>query len=156
MRQNVTGRIAYQRQFSAYNSFVDEDLFEGEMRLIKREKELEMLRRYFLVGLMALGALMAPVNSFARSAHISEAIKELREGITEGRKGMASSFVEHMHNALDHTQAANKERFDHRNVIAIAEIKKALKIAKGTGHHDRLQKGVTRAVIALHEIQREK
>jgi hypothetical protein len=115
-----------------------------------------MLRRYFLVGLMALGAIMAPVNSFARSAHISQAINELHEGIIEGRKGMASSFAEHMHNALDHTQAANKEKFDHRNVVAINEIKKALKIAKGTGHNDRLQKGVSRALIALYEIQREK
>ena len=60
------------------------------------ERELEMLKRKFAIGIMALGVMLAPVNTFAQSAHISEAIKELREGISEGRKGMASSFAEHM------------------------------------------------------------
>jgi len=112
-----------------------------------------MLNRNLLAGLISLSLLMAPSLSFAQRPHISEATKELEEGIAEGRKGMASSFVDHLHNALEHAEAANKEKFNHHNVAGITEIKKALRLAKGTGHAERLSKGITRAVIGLHELR---
>ncbi|WP_156824863.1 small metal-binding protein SmbP [Methylocystis rosea] len=112
-----------------------------------------MLNRNLMAGLISLGLMMVPGLSLAQSSHISEATKELEEGITEGRKGMASSFADHLQSALEHAEAANKEKFNHHKVAAINELKKAMSLARGTGHAGRLSKGVTHAVIARQELQ---
>ncbi len=110
-------------------------------------------RRVVFSMALALASFAAPQIAFAQS-DIDQAISETQKAIQYGDEAHhASSFVQHMDNAIDHAMMAQKAQPNAHVKKAIQYLRRGRKIAYDTHWASRLRKGAAQAGKALKQLQ---
>ena len=115
-----------------------------------------MKRREFLSGMasLTLAPLLAPQIALAFDNHVAMAIAETRKAIAYGREpAHASSFEQHMDNAIDHAMMAEKANPNAHTKRAIVYLRKGRKVAYRTHMFSRTQRGAALATKALNQLE---
>jgi hypothetical protein len=112
--------------------------------------EEKMLRK-LIISLFGLGMVrvtaLAPASAIEN--HLSEAIGHAREAVTAGREGKPSALVLHATNALEHANAAQRERPNAHVKKAIARLHEAITFGKA-----KRRTATSTADRALQELER--
>ncbi len=116
-----------------------------------------MMKRRLMIALMgaALALVVAPHVAWA-GEHLDQAIAETKEAIHEGKQDLPTSLVEHAVNAIDHANAAQKEKPSEHIKTGVTHLRKAIKTAKGTHSSRRVAKAVKHAETALTHFEAAK
>jgi len=117
-----------------------------------------MLTRRLMVALVAsaVGLAVAPRMALAQASHLEQAIAETKEAIHEGKRDEPASLVEHAVNALDHANAAQKEKPSEHIKTGVTHLKRAIKTAKHTHSSRRVARAVKHAETALTHFEAAK
>lgn len=109
-----------------------------------------MLRK-LIVALLGLGMVqvMTLAPTFATESHLSKAIGHAREAVAAGRDGKPSALVLHATNALEHANAAQRERPNAHVKKGIARLHEAITFGKA-----KRRAATTIADRALQELER--
>jgi hypothetical protein len=109
-------------------------------------------RLLFSMGL-ALASFAAPQIAFAQS-DLDQAISETQKALQYGDEAHhASSFVQHVDNAIDHAMMSQKAQPNAHVKKAIQYLRRGRKIAYDTHWTSRLRKGAAQADKALKQLQ---
>jgi hypothetical protein len=108
-----------------------------------------MIRRT-LIAFVALSfaAFFAPTIALAEENHVAEAITHTRQAVDAGLDGKADGLVEHAKQALEHAQAAQKEKSNRFVRGGIVHLKQAIKF----GEKGNAKGGVKHAKEALAKL----
>lgn len=100
-----------------------------------------MIRRT-LVAIVALSfaLFLSPGATLAQENHVAEAITHTRQAVDAGLEGKADGLVEHAKEALEHANAAQKDKSNRFVRAGIVHLKQAIKMgekgnAKGGTKH---------------------
>ncbi|KAF0135396.1 MAG: hypothetical protein FD148_708 [Methylocystaceae bacterium] len=101
-----------------------------------------MLTRRLMVALVAsaLGLAVAPRMALAQASHLEQAIAETKDAV----------------NALDHANAAQKEKPSEHIKTGVTHLKRAIKTAKHTHSSRRVARAVKHAETALTHFEAAK
>lgn len=115
------------------------------------------MRRRLLIALMgaALALVVAP-NMALAGEHLDQAISETKEAIHEGKRDLPTSLVEHAVNAIDHANAAQKEKPSEHIKTGVTHLRRAIKTAKHTHSSRRVARAVKHAETALTHFEAAK
>ena len=114
-----------------------------------------MMTRRLTIALLGFGLALfaAPQVVLAANEQLQQAISETKLAIQDGKEAHhASSFVEHVENAIGAAQAAQKQEPSLHIERGIKHLRKAKKIAYDTHSDRRLRAAAKHAQKALSEF----
>lgn len=115
-----------------------------------------MITRRLTIALMGFGLALfaAPQVVLAANEHLEQAISETKKAIEYGEEPHhASSFIEHVENAIGHAESAQKQEPSLHIERGIKHLRSAKKIAYDTHSTRRLKAAAKHAKKALSEFE---
>ncbi len=107
-----------------------------------------MIRRSLIAFVaLSVAAFFSPI-ALAQENHVAEAIAHARQAVDAGLDGKAGGLVEHAKQALEHAEAAQKEKSNRFVRGGIVHLKQAIKF----GEKGSAKGGVKHAKEALAKL----